>query len=100
MYQIKSTGPKNENKINKILRKELMQLVSMKSLTVKKFLSLPYEEQFEVLEMLKTDYVVVKDLIRDRNEFRTGYYKLADQLRDLGVEPKETSYLKGLYKHV
>lgn len=77
-----------------------MQLVSMKSLTVKKFLSLPYEEQFEVLEMLKTDYVVVKDLIRDRNEFRTGYYKLADQLHDLGVEPNTTSYLKGLYKHV
>lgn len=77
-----------------------MQLVSMKSLTVKKFLSLPFEEQFEVLEMLKTDYVVVKDLIRDRNEFRRGYYILADQIRDLGVEPKETSYLKGLYKHV
>lgn len=77
-----------------------MQLVSMKSLTVKKFLSLPFEEQFEVLEMLKTDYVVVKDLIRDRNEFRRGYYLLADQLHDLGIEPKETSYLKGLYKHV
>ena len=75
-------------------------MVSMKSLTVKKFLGLPFEEQFEVLEMLKTDYVVVKDLIRDRNEFRRGYYILANQLRDLGVEPEETSYLKGLYKHV
>lgn len=77
-----------------------MQLVSMKSLTVKKFLSLPYEEQFEILEMLKTDYVVVKDLIKDRNEFRRGYHLLADQLHDLGIEPKETYYLKGLYKHV
>lgn len=49
-----------------------------------------------------TDYEVVSDLMRDRNEFRDCYNKLTKQLQGLGVEPciDYYSYRKGKKKNV
>lgn len=49
-----------------------------------------------------TDYEVVSDLMRDRNEFRYCYNKLTKQLQGLGVEPciSYYSYRKGKSKNV
>lgn len=69
-------------------------------MTPERFELLSYEEKLEFLSIYKTDYEVVKDLIRDRNEFRLGYIRLFKQLKALGVEPDETYYLKGLYHNV
>lgn len=41
----------------------------------------------EFLQVKSVDFVIVKDLIRDRNEFRSCYNKLYGQLLALGVEP-------------
>ena len=70
--------------------------ISLRKLTLKKFLRLDYVDQLEIFDTMKVDHEVVSDLIRDRNEFRRGYYLLAKQLRDLGVEPNTTSYLRGI----
>lgn len=67
-------------------------MISLKTLTVKKFLGLSYEDQYEILETLKTDYEVVRDLIRDRNEFMRGYFILSKQLQEVGIEPKYDYY--------
>lgn len=70
--------------------------ISLRKLTLKKFLRLDYVDQLEIFDTMKVDHEVVCDLIRDRNEFRRGYYQLAKQLRDLGIEPNTTSYLRGI----
>ena len=69
-------------------------------MTPERFELLSYEEKLEFLSIYKTDYEVVKDLIRDRNEFRLGYIRLFKQLKALGVAPDESQYLKGLYQNV
>lgn len=74
------------------MKKGVEQVIALMKLTVKRFLGLSYEDQVEVLETLKTDYEVVRDLIRDRNDFRRGYFILLKQLEEVGIEPKYSYY--------
>lgn len=54
------------------------------------------EELTEAIQIMTVDYSIVKDLIKDRNDFRVCYSKLIEQIRLLGVEPCIDYY--SLYK--
>lgn len=54
------------------------------------------EELTEAIQTMTVDYSIVKDLIKDRNDFRVCYGKLIEQIRLLGVEPCIDYY--SLYK--
>lgn len=65
-------------------------------LTPEKLRELDDKELTRIIELLNVtsaDLIVVRDLIKDRNDFRRCYNKLVHQLQDLGVEPC-TDYYK------
>lgn len=40
-----------------------------------------------LLLVKSTDFSIVQDLIRDRNDFKRDYFMLVDQLTNLGIKP-------------
>lgn len=60
---------------------------NLEKLTPEGFSRLPYEDRLYVLEECKANWLVVHDLIRDRNELRDCYFKLKQQLIEAGIEP-------------
>ena len=59
-------------------------------LTPSKIRSLSFEELYEFIQVVKSyriDYEVVRDLMKDRNDFRLCYNKLKNQLIDEGLTP-------------
>lgn len=44
----------------------------------------------EYIDTTKSNNLIVTDLIRDRNLFRSLYYQLLDQITKAGLEPVET----------
>lgn len=80
-----------------------MNKKQVEAMTPDRFKRLDYAEQIEFLEVCKADYAVIKDLIRDRNEFRDLYYKLYKQLKDHGIEPFKDYFVdvkKGRHQNV
>lgn len=64
-----------------------LTLKKIERMTPQAFKELSVEEQYEFLTIVRADYETVKDLIRDRNEFRDLYYQLRAQLIDNGITP-------------
>ena len=64
-----------------------LTLKKIERMTPQKFKEMSVEEQYEFLYIVRADYETVKDLIRDRNEFRDLYYQLRAQLIDNGITP-------------
>lgn len=76
-----------------------MTFIQLRRLTPNKIRRLTDRELQELTEAIQTmtvDYSIVKDLIKDRNDFRVCYSKLIEQIRLLGVEPCIDYY--SLYK--
>lgn len=71
-------------------------MASIRRLTLDKFLQLDRTSQQEIFDVMKADYDVVKDLIRDRDEYARGYRKLYRQLEQNGIKPNTESYLRGI----
>lgn len=53
------------------------------------------EKLVNFIHRKSADFVIVNDLIRDRNEFRACYNKLVNQLQELGVTPAVDYYRLG-----
>lgn len=70
-----------------------LTLKKIERMTPQKFKELSVEEQYEFLSIARADYETVKDLIRDRNEFRDLYYQLRAQLIDNGITPVNDYWL-------
>lgn len=51
-------------------------------------------EFIEVIQSYRIDFVIVRDLIHDRNDFRLCYNKLYNQLLDNGIKPVIDYYSK------
>lgn len=78
-----------------------MTVKKIEHMTPAMFNKLSYPEQVEFLETCKADFLIINDLIKDRNEFRKGYYMLYNEITRLtGKEPETTFYLKGLKENV
>ena len=60
------------------------------TLTPSKIRSLTFDELREFIKVVQSyriDYEVVRDLMKDRNDFRLCYNKLKNQLLDAGLTP-------------
>ena len=67
-----------------------MTTKDINKMTVESLKALSVEELQDYIETAKYNNMIVVDMIRDRNLFRSLYYQLLDQIRDAGLEPVET----------
>lgn len=64
----------------------------VKPMTLERFKRLDYAEQLQYIEDAENNKTVVRDLIRDRNEFKQCYFTLYAQLKDAGITPAADYY--------
>ena len=70
-----------------------MLRAQVEPMTPERFKRLDYAEQVQFLQDAENNKATVRDLIRDRNEFKQCYFTLYAQLKDAGLTPA-TDYYK------
>lgn len=59
-------------------------------MNLERFHLLTTSEQYDFIKTVQSDLEITDNLRTDRNRFRSAYYKLLEQLKNLGVEPITT----------
>ena len=75
-----------------------MQKIAYDDLTPDAIRAMSEDDLYKLVNFIhrkSVDFVIVNDLIRDRNEFRACYNKLVNQLHDLGIQPVVDYYRLG-----